>query len=532
MNDLRSKILFADRYRLRKRLGEGSLWEAWLADNEMAGYEQVVKIFAPLDEPGSRVFRREFARAYHLMHPRLLRATYFDIYQNRPYLVMPYCRRGSTQKLVGKLDEGEIARAMRDVGGALAYIHQPAYRIVHRDIQPENILLSDQGDYLLSDSGISSELREAFHRYAAEKDIILSSDAGMAPSAYRAPECSSHHHEKDDELMASDIWALGATLFELATGLPPFGQQGGEGQASGQPIPDLPSSFSPGLNNILKHCMAKGPWGRPSGANLRQMAEGYLESGQWPAQYTDNISQSWKPGKWENVLQRLSLKNTGVWIAVLVVLVAIAAMLAWPKETNENNLAGPKDTLPDASNLQLLTQNQTIQDKEPQDTAVEIKSLNGLAQEVPEEPAGSEVPTESAPPADPVKVELQRPARETAKEAAPAKKSTAPVAPPATEKPPKKNTSVVQPEKPKAAVATKGQQLEPRFDDLTGKWGYKDTKGTWAIWPQFTEAAPFKDGRAKVAKKGSDGELNSYYLDPKGGLILIPKRDTVDISNN
>ena len=58
MNDLRSKILFADRYRLRKRLGEGSLWEAWLADNEMAGYEQVVKIFAPLDEPGSRVFRR------------------------------------------------------------------------------------------------------------------------------------------------------------------------------------------------------------------------------------------------------------------------------------------------------------------------------------------------------------------------------------------------------------------------------------------------------------------------------------------
>ncbi|MCB0598658.1 MAG: hypothetical protein KDD28_31585, partial [Phaeodactylibacter sp.] len=120
MNELRPKSLFADRYRLRKRMGEGVLWEAWLADNEMAGYEQVVKIFAPVDEPGGRAFRREFARAYHLMHPRLLRATYFDISEDRPYLVMPYCRRGSARRLVGKLDEGEVARVMRDVGGALA----------------------------------------------------------------------------------------------------------------------------------------------------------------------------------------------------------------------------------------------------------------------------------------------------------------------------------------------------------------------------------------------------------------------------
>ena len=530
MNDLRSKTLFAGRYRLRKRLGQGSLWEAWLADNEMAGYEQVVKIFAPLDEPGGRAFRREFARSYHLMHPRLLRATYFDIHENQPYLVMPYYRRGSTKTLAGKLDEGEIARAMRDIGGALAYIHQPAYRIVHRDIQPDNILLSDKGDYLLSDSGISSELREAFHRYAEENDIALSSDAGMAPSAYLAPECSGQH-EKDDELMASDIWALGATLYELAAGRPPFGQQGGEGQASGQPIPDLPSSFSPGLSNILKHCMAKGPWGRPSGENLRQMADGYLESGQWPAQYTDDTSQRWQPGKWAAMPTGL-LKNARVGVAALAILLGVIAVLAWPKLSNQNNLPGTNGALTDTDMVQPLTQNQIIQQNEPQDTAVSGKDLNGLAQEAPEAPAINDAPPEGTPPANPEKTALQLPAGETAKSAVPAETTPGPSTPPAPEKPPKKSAPVAPPDTPQADITAKGQPIEPRFNVITGNWGYMDSKGTWAIWPQFEEAAPFEDGRAKVAKKGTDGKLRYYYLDPNGVLSLIPERDTVEVTKN
>ena len=74
-----SKSLFVDRYRFRKRMGRVFLWEAWLTDNEMAGYERRwLDFFAPVDEPGRGHSAASFARAY-LMHPRLLQSTYFDI---------------------------------------------------------------------------------------------------------------------------------------------------------------------------------------------------------------------------------------------------------------------------------------------------------------------------------------------------------------------------------------------------------------------------------------------------------------------
>ncbi|MCB9039693.1 MAG: protein kinase [Lewinellaceae bacterium] len=530
MNELRPKSLFADRYRLRKRMGEGVLWEAWLADNEMAGYEQVVKIFAPVDEPGGRAFRREFARAYHLMHPRLLRATYFDISEDRPYLVMPYCRRGSARRLVGKLDEGEVARVMRDVGGALAYIHQPAYRLMHRDVQPDNIMLSDKGDYLLSDSGISPELREAFQQHAEREGLSLPDDAGMVPSAYRAPESFG---EEGDELMASDIWALGATLYELAAGHPPFGQQGGKGQSFGQPTPSLPSTFSPGLSNILKHCLSKGPWGRPSAENLRLMAEGYLNSGQWPAQYFEDRDGGWKQGREAKIWKPL-FKLAG--FVLLAGIVAALGMLALPRVNNENNLAWNKAVEPETITNQTGAASLPTENHELDYAKLEPENVNSSIEEATEAVvAPVEAQPESSPPAPQlpqVARKTEPPAAPKAKEPAVESKKPAPRPAPAPGDTMEKEAPGKKTNDPKPAKEAKEQLPKPKFDKATGKWGYVDNTGMWIFYPQFEEAGPYQEGKAKVSKKGNDGELKSFYLFLNGGMAPIPEPDLVENQDN
>ncbi|MCO6490406.1 MAG: protein kinase [Phaeodactylibacter sp.] len=508
---------FADRYRLRKRLGEGGFSESWLAQNDIMGAEQVVKVYRSLDEKGCIVFRREFAKAYHLMHPRLLRPTYFGTHQDRPYVVMPYCRRGAASRLAGKLEEREIARAMQDIAGALAYIHQPAYRIAHLDIKPENILLSEQGHYLLSDLGISGELRREFIRNAREQGLPVSGDENMPPPAYRAPETLGQEGNGNTGV-ASDIWALGATLYELASGYPPFSrpQTDSREHLSGLVPPELPPPFSWSLSNILKHCMDKDPAERPSAENLRQMAEQYLNSGQWPPRYFGAKTQSRRTGKLKSV--KMPVRRSQLIGAVAAVALAIAGIAAWPVMKDKAASLFEKDNAPVAEQS-LQEASGPREEPQPEDRSM-ANTLPQGQEGAPDAYPGSQAPPEIAPPvspAGPPQPESGPPAdgkiaeRAVPENPKPEKKAEKPAAP--------------KPEKPKAAKGSEKQQLEPRFNDFTKKWGYVDREGNWIIWPQFEEAMPFKQGKAKVAKKGTDGELDFYYLSSNGELTRVPEQD-------
>ena len=212
-------ILFHDRYRLIELKGRGSFGEVWLArDEQLDNMEVAVKIYISLDERGIKEFGAEYRNTYGLNHPSLLRAYHYEMCDDRPYLVMPYCP-GSATNYVGNIDEQKMWQFIRDVASGLAYLHSKD--IVHHDIKPDNILEDANGHFVISDFGISVKMRSTLRRNSNRQ---FNSNTLGGAIAYMGPEMFSSHAES---VKATDIWALGVTLYEMATGELPFYGQGG-----------------------------------------------------------------------------------------------------------------------------------------------------------------------------------------------------------------------------------------------------------------------------------------------------------------
>jgi serine/threonine protein kinase len=234
-----------------------------------------IKIFAPdskLDEKGLEVFKSEYALVFNLSHPNILTPYHFDDWHGKPYLLMPFMKNGSCAGHVGKFEEAAIARFLSNIGGALSYLHGEEPPIIHRDIKPDNILIDDKGRYRLSDFGISSKLRNTLTKTVGEKSH------SFLTYAYAAPELFG---KKPEPTVASDIWSLGATLFELLTGTVPFGPDGGLLQKKGAETPEIPSAISQELYTLICHCLELTPGNRPGPEQLVEAARKFERFGNW-----------------------------------------------------------------------------------------------------------------------------------------------------------------------------------------------------------------------------------------------------------
>lgn len=266
--------LFAGRYRLIEVRGRGSFGEVWLARDEQVGNELAIKIYIALpNKQDMDEFISEYKIANTLNHPNLLHADYFGEYEHRPYIIMPYCP-GSSASMVGKMKEEDAWRFLADVSRGLAYLH--GQDIVHRDIKPDNVLMDYDGKYMITDFGVSKKMRSTLRRNSTR--AMNSADlAGTV--GYMAPELFSSHAEA---VQATDIWALGVTLYELLTGDLPFMGQGGGMQLHGAEIPDLPEKYTKGLQATIQACLAKDPWDRPKAEELAEYAQTRVEKRRVP----------------------------------------------------------------------------------------------------------------------------------------------------------------------------------------------------------------------------------------------------------
>ncbi|SEF93328.1 Serine/threonine protein kinase [Thermomonospora echinospora] len=206
----------AGRYRLEAMLGRGGMGTVWRARDEMLDREVAVKEVLVRQEPGEaeraamreRTLREARATA-RLSHPGIV--TVHDVVDedDRPWIVMELVRSRSLQDLIdadGPLPPGRVAGIGRQMLAALRAAH--AVGILHRDIKPANVLITDEGRAVLTDFGIARVMGEAT---MTQTGLLVGSPAYMPPERARGEPATP----------ASDLWALGATLYAACEGRPP-----------------------------------------------------------------------------------------------------------------------------------------------------------------------------------------------------------------------------------------------------------------------------------------------------------------------
>ena len=337
--ELRENILFADRYRLLRLLGRGGFSEVWLASDEKTGLRVAVKVYAPgsgLDEDGVRLFTEELSIVYNLNHSNLLKPHHFDECGGCPYLVLPYCERGSSQRLIGRLTEEEAWRFLHDVSAGLEYLHAKEPPVIHQDIKPDNVLLDASGTFMITDFGISTRARSTLRRSVSHAEHSGGTMEYMGPERFG---------EKPAPIKASDIWSLGATLFELLTGSVPFVQLGGILQMNGALLPAIEGPWSERLKEVVRACLSKDPWDRPTAHVLREYVESFWR-GENPELKKTGEGQYPRPQEVPAVPQRSHWKWIGFVCILLICGFGIGYYFSRPVES-VNNLAeqsGPQDT--------------------------------------------------------------------------------------------------------------------------------------------------------------------------------------------
>lgn len=276
MENIRPNEEINGRYVLKQSKGRGTFGQVWLAYDRATDEDVAIKFYVALDHKGREEFIQEFRIAAQLHHPNLLVTKDYGEWQGHPYLTMKYCDRGSAADLIGTLkpcenDEREIWNFIHDVAAGLAYLHAvgPA-PIVHQDIKPDNTLIDTDGTFLITDFGISKRIRNTMR-----KQSTRALKAG-AP-AYMGPERFSDNPEP---ILASDVWSLGASIYELAEGELPFCGMGGIMMSKGAEIPSLSSGWSKNLNDIMRWCLEKDTWNRAKAYQIQEIAEAVLNANQ------------------------------------------------------------------------------------------------------------------------------------------------------------------------------------------------------------------------------------------------------------
>lgn len=259
--------LFNNRYFLERLLGRGNFSEVWLAKDTKTNIKVALKIYAPatgLDDAGLNVFAREFSLVVNANHKNLLKPLYYDSFERKPFLVLPFCEKGSIMKEVGKMSEKDAWRLLRDVASGLAWLHNMKPPVIHQDIKPDNVMIGENGDFMITDFGVSTHLKSTLRKSMS----AAFSSAGTI--AYMAPERFS---KDNTPIMANDIYSLGATVFEMLSGDTPFGDDGGLIQMKGAEVPELKGDYSSQLKEVIARCLRTNPWERPTAEQLEKYAE-------------------------------------------------------------------------------------------------------------------------------------------------------------------------------------------------------------------------------------------------------------------
>jgi tetratricopeptide (TPR) repeat protein len=188
----------------------------WLAEESRLGRQVVIKVLPP--EMGAAVnnerFEREIKLAARLQHPHIVPLLTAGAAGDLLYYVMPYIAGESLRVRLsreGELPIGEATRILREVTDALAYAHRNG--VVHRDIKPDNVLLSE-GHAVVTDFGVAKAVSAS-----SGESSLTSLGVALGTPAYMAPEQAAADPHVDHR---ADIYSVGALAYEMLTARTPF----------------------------------------------------------------------------------------------------------------------------------------------------------------------------------------------------------------------------------------------------------------------------------------------------------------------
>ena len=250
------------RYRLVRRIGGGGMGEVWEADDTVLGRRVALKVLVQelADDPrATRRFVREARATAKLTHPNVTRIYDFGRDGGLPYLVMELLEGDTLADRLagGPLPPAEAARIGAAVADALEAAHSRG--IIHRDIKPSNVLVTPAGEVKVMDFGIAA---------AADETHSTTGSGLYGTAAYISPERAAGHPATP----AADIYSLGAVLYELLTGRPPFLGDSpvlvvrAHRHERPRPVRELASWVPARLADACEAALAKDPAQRPSSA--------------------------------------------------------------------------------------------------------------------------------------------------------------------------------------------------------------------------------------------------------------------------
>ncbi|MEO6055425.1 MAG: protein kinase [Gemmatimonadales bacterium] len=342
----RLQSALADRYRLDREVGAGGMATVYLAEDVRHDRRVALKVLRPelAAVIGAERFLAEIKLTANLQHPHIL--PLFDSGEADGYLfyVMPFIQGETLRDRLTREKQLPVADAVRittEVAGALDYAHR--HGVVHRDIKPENILLHD-GQALVADFGIALAASKAGGSRMTETGMSLGTPHYMSPEQAMG----------EREITArSDVYALGAVLYEMLTAEPPF--TGATAQAVvARVVTESPRPLIPQRHTIPRHVEAaaltaleKLPADRF--ATAAEFAEALKDTS-----YAPTVPVA-APGATSGSGQRRKLAVPVLALGAALAVATVAALVGWLRP-------GPKPPVPLVSQFSLaLRPNQAMQ---------------------------------------------------------------------------------------------------------------------------------------------------------------------------
>ena len=259
-------------YSLERELGGGGMSRVFVAEERRLNRKVVIKVLSPELAAGVSAdrFEREIQLAASLQQANIVPILAAGEMEGMPFYTMPFVEGESLRTMLGKrgsLSISMVQGVLRDVAKALSYAHERG--VVHRDIKPDNVLLSG-GTAVVTDFGIAKAISAA--RETQEGSTLTQLGTSIGTPAYMSPEQAAGDPAVDHR---ADIYSFGCMAYELLTGQPPFhGRSPARMLAAHmteapKPVVELRPDTPPALAQLVMRALEKEPSQRPqSGAEI------------------------------------------------------------------------------------------------------------------------------------------------------------------------------------------------------------------------------------------------------------------------